>query len=149
VRRPIQTTTSAGCLSIQATVYAAEAGGVELEFLGSPACAGCAGMCTWRRLGAAKRQRFPTSVSPMLRAGDTVSVSLPANYLLLSSLLLHGLPLLSLLLGGLLGALLTNTDAGCLAGATGGLLLMLATTPRLRRRIERRLIAQLRLERLA
>ena len=45
-----------------------------------------------------------------LTVGQTVLVSLPARYILLGAVFLHGLPWAMLLLGGLAGGLVGNDD---------------------------------------
>lgn len=131
-------------MSVEATVCsAAHDGTVELEFSRSH-CAGCAGSCTWRRALDAQRARFTCDLS--LHAGDTVRVSLPANHLLMSAMLLHGLPLVALLAGASIGALAWESDLGSLAGAIAGVVLVLGLTPRLRRRMERLTVEHARLE---
>ena len=112
----------------------ADGGRVEIEFAAPLQCRGCEGICTWRRLPLVQRADFATTLP--LQAGDHVDVSLPERYVLLGTLLVHGLPLAALLGGALAGVATTGTDAGCLAGAVTAIVLTAAATPRLRRRIE-------------
>jgi len=110
-------------------------GWLELELAQGERCAGCAGACLWRRLPEVARTRLP-SARP-LAVGTPVLIVLPQRYILLSALLLHGLPWLALLLGAAAGAMASGTDLGALVGAVlaGGFSIIM--TPRLRRRLER------------
>jgi positive regulator of sigma E activity len=131
-------------MSVEATVCSRTPDGtVELEFSQSH-CAGCAGSCTWRRALDAHRARFRCGLS--LCEGDVVRVSLPANHLLMSAMLLHGLPLVALLAGAAVGAWVGQSDLGSLIGAMAGLVLVLVATPRLRRRMEKLTVEQVRLD---
>jgi positive regulator of sigma E activity len=128
---------SESCLTVDATVLAADPSGfVDVEIDSASRCAGCAGTCMWGRGRQTPMARLRSGAS--LAPGDRVRVSLPAGALLRSSLLLHGLPLAALLTGGALGALVTQSDLGCLAGAIAALGLTLhVAAPRLRQRVER------------
>ncbi|MBN1238445.1 MAG: SoxR reducing system RseC family protein [Gammaproteobacteria bacterium] len=124
------------CLTVAATVVrAAGRHGFDVELDTAERCAGCSGFCMWS-WGAQQRSARITSDLP-LEVGDRVSVSLPADQVLASTLLLHGLPLGALLAGGAIGAFATQSDLGCLVGAAAGLGATLAAAPRLRRRTER------------
>ncbi|HEX7081900.1 MAG TPA: SoxR reducing system RseC family protein [Gammaproteobacteria bacterium] len=134
------------CLAVDGKVRAVGADGtVELELEEPARCAGCAGMCTWRRPVGPRRVRL---ASPLpLRPGDAVRVSLPAGHVLSTALLLHGLPLAALLGGALIGAAAFHTDAGTLAGAVAGVAAACWGTRSIRRRAEARTAARAELER--
>ncbi len=122
-------------MTTRARVRAVHPGGVvDVEFVPAARCRGCEGSCTWFRapmLGELRlRARVPLTV------GETVLVSLPARYLLLGAVLLHGLPWAMLLLGGLAGELAGNSDLSCLIGAMIGFGGTLAVIPRWQRRLE-------------
>ena len=68
-------------------------GRVEVEFAPPRRCSGCQGACLWRRLSAAERMSFDTALP--LAVGEPVVVALPDRYLLLGTMLVHGLPLAS------------------------------------------------------
>jgi positive regulator of sigma E activity len=109
-------------------------GRVEVEFATPAACRGCEGLCLWRRLPRVARAELATALP--LRVGDPVVVALPQRFLLIGTLFVHGLPLVALLGGALLGVAATGSDLGCLAGAAAGLGFAAAATPRMRRRLE-------------
>jgi positive regulator of sigma E activity len=69
--------------------------------------------------------------------GENVVVALPDRYLLLASLLVHGLPLAGLLAGALCAFAASGSDLGAAAGAAGGPVLAALATPALRSRLER------------
>lgn len=109
-------------------------GSFELELDERAGCAGCRGVCMWRLLPAAPRQRF--AGGPSLAPGASVLVRLPQRYVLFTSLVLYGVPLAGVLGGALLGFAVSGTDLGCLLGALGGLGSSVALTPGWRRRLE-------------
>lgn len=119
-------------------------GSVDVEIDTASRCEGCAGVCMWRRLP--DRQRARIMSGRPIAAGTKVLVGLPERYILLGSLLVHGLPLAALLLGAVGGGLLIGGDLGALLGAavTAGAALALASA--LRARLERAVLAELRLE---
>ena len=127
---------SGNCLSADAIVRSVDNEGyVELEFDAASRCAGCAGLCTWTRTDAEPKRirlRAPRGIEP----GTRVRVTLPADRVMSSALLLHGLPLAALLAGAAGGAALTGADAGTLAGALIGLCAAVLATRGLRRRAE-------------
>ncbi len=133
---------SQSCLSADAIVRSVDADGeFELEFDPASRCAGCAGMCAWRRADAAPaRIRLRSSLA--LAPGARVTVTLPADRILSSALLLHGSPLAAVLIGGAGGALLTGSDAGTLAGALVALAAAVLGTRQLRRRAEETTLAR-------
>lgn len=98
----------------------------------------------WTRadVSLAARLECRHSVQP----GDTVRVHLQANHLVRGALVLHGLPLSSMLAGGALGAFAAQSDLGCLAGALAGIALMFAVTPSLRGRVERLTVERISVE---
>ena len=69
--------------------------------------------------------------------GERVVVALPDRYLLLASLLVHGLPLAGLLGGALVGFAALGSDLGAAAGAGGGAVIAVLLAPALRSRLER------------
>jgi positive regulator of sigma E activity len=79
--------------------------------------------------------RLPSAAR--LEAGTPVLILLPERYLLLSALLLHGLPWAALLLGGAVGSFASGTDLGAVLGAVLAAAISIIMTPRLRRRLER------------
>jgi positive regulator of sigma E activity len=122
-------------MSVRAVVRNVGADGwVDLELARGERCAGCAGACLWRRLPEVAQTRLPSA--ERLEAGTPVLILLPERYLLLSALLLHGLPWAALLLGGAAGSLASGTDLGALAGAVLAAAFSIIMTPRLRRRLE-------------
>lgn len=108
---------------------------VEVELDAGSRCEGCAGTCMWRRAETVGRARIPAGVG--LPAGTPVLLSLPQRYVLLGSLVLHGLPWAALLLGAVGGVRVLDGDFGAALGAAAGIGLAVLLTPRLRRRIER------------
>jgi len=134
------------CLAADAVVRSVDSDGyVELEFDPASRCAGCAGLCTWTRPDAGGgRIRLPSSVA--MAPGTRVRVSLPADRVMSSALLLHGLPLAALLAGGAAGAVLAGSDVGTLAGALIGLGAAALGTRSLRRRAERSTLERAMLE---
>jgi positive regulator of sigma E activity len=98
----------------------------------------------WTRADVSRAARLACRHS--VQPGDTVRVHLPANHLLRGTLLLHGLPLASILAGGALGAFVGQSDLGCLAGALTGIASMLAVTPSLRQKIERLTVERVSVE---
>lgn len=127
----------ADCMTARGVVRGTTPDGyAEVELFESAGCEGCAGACLWRRLDDTRRATIRLH-SPTARRGVPVLVSLPQRYVLLSTLLLHGLPLAALLAGAAAGTLATGSDLGTLAGAAAGVALALASTPGLRRRMER------------
>ncbi|HEX6996464.1 MAG TPA: SoxR reducing system RseC family protein [Gammaproteobacteria bacterium] len=135
------------CLAADAIVRSVDADGyVELEFDPASRCAGCAGLCAWMQsVAAGERIRLQAAVG--VEPGTRVRVSLPADHVLSSALLLFGLPLAALLAGGAGGALLVGSDAATLVGALLGLAAAVCTTRGLRRRAERATLACAMLER--
>jgi positive regulator of sigma E activity len=119
-------------------------GSVDLEIATPSRCAGCAGMCTWRRLPTSVRLRLPAAAGA--RVGADVLVTLPERYVLLGALLLHGLPWGALLLGCALGAYTIPGDVGAIAGAIVAAVASVLLTPALRRRVERTTLERLRLQ---
>jgi positive regulator of sigma E activity len=134
-------------MTARAVVTAFHADGfVDLEIATPARCAGCAGMCTWRRLPERVRLRLPATGSA--RVGTDVLVALPERYVLLSALLLHGLPWGALLAGAALGAYAVPGDVGAIAGAVLAALASVLLTPALRRRVEKTTLERLRLQSL-
>lgn len=126
----------------------AEDGFVDVELAETPRCAGCAGMCMWRRVDAGRKTRVPvTSSCP--RAGTPVLISVPQNSVLRAALVVHGLPWAALLLGASCGTLIVHGDLGALLGAVAAVGLAVLLTPKLRRRIERQALKGLTLTPLA
>ena len=134
------------CLAADAIVRSIDEDGyVELEFDLASRCAGCAGMCTWTRSDAApKRVRLRSDVAVL--PGTPVRVTLPADRVMSSALLLHGSPLAALLVGGAGGAALTGSDLGTFVGALLGLAGAVLVTKDLRKRAEEAALARATLE---
>ena len=125
-----------------AVVVAAHADGtVDLEFPPMKACGACAGTCLWKRLASSRLQglRAPAGLVP----GTPVSVALPDRGLVTGALATYGLPLAAILAGAAVGAALFGTDLATLGGALLALALTLAASGRLRRRLERSILAGL------
>lgn len=142
VRTPKPTSGSHCRLTADAVVLATRPdGSVDLEFAPSPACAGCAGTCLWKRLQAARleRLRAPLALAP----GTAVTVELPPQRLLVASLLVHGVPLAAILAGAAAGSLIAGSDSGTLAGALLALGAAIAGTRRLKGRLEAATVAGL------
>jgi sigma-E factor negative regulatory protein RseC len=109
-------------------------GSYELELEARAGCAGCRGVCMWRLLPTAERARF--APGPRVRPGQRVSVRLPQRYVLMTSVMMYGVPLAGLLGGASVGFVVAGTDLGVLLGALGGIVVSLAATPGLRQRLE-------------
>jgi len=124
--------------------HGAPAGYVDLEFEQAAGCAGCSGMCLWRRLGA--RQQARLAVPAPIIPGAVVNVSLPERAALFAALVLHGLPWATLLAGAILGGVVVRSDWGVLGGALLALGCLALLTPVLRRQVERATLAALRIE---
>jgi positive regulator of sigma E activity len=122
-------------MTADATVTRASADGrVEVEF-GPPArCRGCEGACLWRRLPGTQRLSLDTPLA--LSVGEPVVVALPDHYLLLGAALVHGLPLVSLLVGALVGVAVGGSDVSSAVGAVVGLAAAMLIAPRLRAKLE-------------
>jgi positive regulator of sigma E activity len=134
-------------MTARAVVTAFHADGyVDLEIATPERCAGCAGMCTWRRGPKSVRLRLPAAAGAAV--GADVLVALPERYVLLSALLLQGLPWGALLVGAALGAYAIPGDAGAIAGAVLAAAAAVLLTPVLRRRLERATLERLSLRRL-
>lgn len=134
-------------MSARAVVRAAHGDGyVDLEFEPAPGCAGCSGVCLWRRLRATQLARVPAGGA--LPAGTTVSVTLAEREILRGAVVAHGLPWLALLVGAAFGAGLVGSDLAVLAGAALGLAAAAVFMPGIRRRVERATLAGLRIERV-
>jgi sigma-E factor negative regulatory protein RseC len=113
---------------------------VELELQRSSACdhcelnQGCGTGALGRLLGRRSRP-LVIETDKDCEPGDTVLLELPESALVRVSLLLYGLPLLGLLLGGLLGALLALAEwlvvGIALVGLFAGFKLAARTTRRL------------------
>jgi positive regulator of sigma E activity len=138
--------TEQACMTASGVACRDAAGGrVAIQFAAPAQCRGCQGVCTWRRMPLVDRADFATTLP--LRAGDEVVVSLPERYVLLGTLLVHGLPLAALLGGALIGVAAFGNDLGCVAGALSALGLTVAATPRLRHRIETMTLREVTVER--
>jgi positive regulator of sigma E activity len=125
-------------------VGAAEDGFVDVELARIPRCAGCAGMCMWRRVDADRKTRVPVT-SPCPRPGTPVLISLPGETVLRAALIVHGLPWAALLLGASCGASALHGDLGALLGAVAAVGAAVLVTPKLRRRVERHVLKGLTL----
>ncbi len=131
-------------MSTRARVRAVHAGGlVDVEFLPAPRCQGCEGSCAWFR--APKLGELRLRATTPLTVGETVLVSLPVRYILLGAVLLHGLPWVMLMLGGLAGALIGNSDLSCFSGATIGFSGTLLVMSAWHRRFEMTTLDELRI----
>jgi len=138
----------AHCLAAEAVVVAVEPDGtVELELDTASRCAGCAGLCAWGR--SAGRLRGSFRASKPLSPGESVRVTLPAEHVLETGLLLHGLPLAALLAGGAVGAAVTQSDLGTLLGALAALAVALPASGGLRKRAEAKTLLRASLEPVA
>jgi sigma-E factor negative regulatory protein RseC len=123
------------CLAIEAIVRAVDSeGNVELEIAAESRCAGCAGACTWSRPSGPRRLKLKSVQA--FEPGSVVRVTLPAEHVVTSALLLHGLPLAALLAGAWLGTLVAPSDLGTLVGALLGLGVALTASRGWRRRAE-------------
>ena len=123
-------------------------GSVDLEFAQAKGCAGCAGVCLWRLMQPTiiRRVSIPSQARAVPAPGSAVVMSLPDRAVLRGSLLLHGLPLAAILSGGWIGAVLTQSDWGCLAGALIATTIAWRVAPRIRTRIEQVTLAELGLK---
>jgi positive regulator of sigma E activity len=77
--------------------------------------------------------------------GDRVVVALPDRYLLLASLLVHGLPLAGLLVGALIGVAAFGSDVVVAACAATGAATAVLAAPALRSRLERGTLSRVQL----
>ena len=100
-------------------------------------------MCTWRRLPESAQIELRTAGA--WNVGAEVQVALPERFVLLSALVLHGLPWGALLMGAVLGAYAVPGDAGAIAGAVLAAAAGVLLTPALRRRVERATLERLSL----
>jgi positive regulator of sigma E activity len=116
---------------------------VDLDLDGAVRCAGCSGVCMWKRVRSERLEKIPTDAP--VATGMRVVVTLPERYALLGSLVAHGLPLLGLLAGAVAGSALAGSDAGAVIGAVVGAITVLAVTPVLRRRVEGATLRRLRI----
>jgi positive regulator of sigma E activity len=107
---------------------------VAIELVTPPACRGCHGLCLWRQMPAT--QVIEIAAQTPLAPGDAVVVGLPPRYLLLGTLLMHGLPLAALLGGALLGLAAGRSDLAAVVGAVAGLAAAWLCAGPLRRRLE-------------
>jgi positive regulator of sigma E activity len=129
------------CLTANGRVTRCQAGVVEIE-LGAPVgCPGCNGACSWRALR--ESQRVALATARHFTAGEAVVVALPERLLMAGVLLLHGLPLSSLLLGAAAGFAVGGSDLATAAGAIAGVALAWPTAAGLRRRLERQVVAEI------
>lgn len=123
------------CLAAEATVLGIDAEGyVELEFNPGSRCAGCTGLCALGRERQQRRARFKSNVP--LAPGTAVRVMLPADHIMKSAVVLHGLPLAALLAGAAMGSGLAGSDIGTLLGAVAGLAAAVPASQGLRRKTE-------------
>lgn len=107
------------CISVQARVASvSEKETLRLDFSSlNIKCSGCQGICFWR-FGSYIDIKSALQVG----IGDFVTVSIDRKNLMFGTLLLHGLPFFSLLLGAALGSATLSNDAGTLLGAFAGLM---------------------------
>ena len=130
-------------LTADAIVVAAHPDGtVDLEFAPRKGCEGCRGACLWKRLAAMRFNRL--AVDCELATGSEVSVAIPAEPLLLGALATYGIPLAAILVGAAAGAAVSRNDLGTLVGALLALALVIAGFRLVRPRLERGLLASLR-----
>ncbi len=110
-----------------ARVVAVEGGQVWLEPEQSSGCGGChsAGLCGIGAAGgnaakmAAKRFQLPAALG--LRVGERVVVGIGETTLVKGAATAYGVPLITLLAGGILGQEAAGTDAMAALGAVAGL----------------------------
>lgn len=121
-------------MTARGVVARASAGRVEIELAAQSACRGCEGWCSWRRLSAA--QRIELAADGPFAVGDQVVIALPPRYVLLGTLLVHGLPLTALLGGALAGLAFGASDMAALLGAGLGLALAIGAARPIKRRLE-------------
>lgn len=132
-------------LTADAVVVAVRPDGtVDLEFAPHKGCEGCRGTCLWKRLAAMRLDAL--AVDRELAPGTQVSVAIPAEPILYSALATYGIPLLAILLGAAAGTAVSGNDLGTLAGALLALALVIAGFRLLRPKLERALLASLRID---
>ena len=91
------------CSSVEAEVVGVDPdGALHLQVSPGSACAGCSGLCLWRRRG--ELRVCSGSLAGQIVEGSRVAVRIPSELILQSSLMLYGLPLALLLLGALAGS---------------------------------------------
>jgi positive regulator of sigma E activity len=130
-------------LTADAVVVASRPDGtVDLEFAPHRGCQGCRGTCLWKRLAAMRLNRL--SVDRPFAPGSAVSVTIPAEPVLFGALATYGIPLASILAGAAAGAALSGSDLGSLIGVVAALLLVIASFRLFRPRLERAVLASLR-----
>lgn len=91
---------------------------VQLDILEPPRCSGCERSCIWR-WAPASSLRVRSSLA--LQPDELVTISVDRRYLLLGSLVLHGLPWAGLLAGVVVGISSIGGDLGALVGSVAGL----------------------------
>jgi positive regulator of sigma E activity len=129
-------------MTAEAVVVAARANGrIDLEFTPARQCPGCAGTCLWKRLQSTRLEQL--AAGPELKPGTEVTVALPERRVLMTSMLLHGIPLVSILFGAAAGAAVAGSDAGTLIGALLALAVTLPGVKPLGRRLEQTTLAHL------
>ena len=117
----------------RAVVIGVEQDIASLEVVRRTACGLCGqtrgcGISLFGRLFGHRNNIFKAQNSIHAKAGDNVIVAIEEHAVLNSALMLYGIPLAALLLGAILGNVLSSggtpqTDAYALVGAAAGLLL--------------------------
>jgi len=131
-------------LTADAVVVAARPDGtVDLEFAPHKGCEGCRGTCLWKRLAAMRLDQL--AVDCELKPGSAVSVAIASEPLLYGALATYGIPLVAILVGAATGAAVSGNDLGTLVGALLALALVIAGFRLLRPKLERALLARLRI----
>lgn len=130
-------------------VLAARAPGrLAVELTSQDACPGC--RCGRLMLMPDRRRtELLLDVDCQRPAGEEILVKLPATAFLRAALLLHGLPLVGLLFGAVVAAVLGSGDLGCAIGAVAGLSGTLLLVSRIQRRWYRDAAKGLRVESIA
>lgn len=115
----------------QAIVISTDQDQTSLEILRNKPCGLCGqirgcGLSFWGKLFAHRPNTFKAKNLIKAQVGDVVVVGVEENALLMSSMVVYGIPLLLLLIGAFLGSFLATTadvDSGTALGAAVGLLL--------------------------
>ncbi len=95
---------------------------VAMETAGCASCGQSSGCGVGKMAGSRPAVLLTVPVSGLVKAGDVVSIGLPASRLTFSALLGYLFPALAMLIGAWLGAALEGSDGATALGAMAGFL---------------------------